>query len=234
VWKVDLRMVGGMFLPWWMWPPVLAGALLAGRRRGGPARLALATMASLFAVLFTLRYFFYPHYAAAWTAVFVLLAATGWRHAAHLSRWVPVTRAPLAAAALAAAAFIAWDYGQYAAAAGSLLNVMAADHGERDFWRFRMFELPMLDRATFEEKLAVRAAGTGRGQVAIIEYPPKYFHDIEWVYNGPDIDQQPVIFARSWDPVADAALRAYYPNRDLWRVRLASNGQLQSFTLWNP
>ncbi len=52
-------------------------------------------------------------------------------------------------------------------------------------------------------------------QLVFVRYWPK--HTVtEWVYNGADIDSQRVVFARDLGTVEDETLRAYYPDRAAW------------------
>lgn len=43
-------------------------------------------------------------------------------------------------------------------------------------------------------------------------------HDVhhEWVYNGADLEQAPIIWARSWRPDLDNRLQQHYPDRTVW------------------
>jgi hypothetical protein len=52
-------------------------------------------------------------------------------------------------------------------------------------------------------------------QLVFIRYWPK--HEVtEWVYNGADIDRQTVVFARDLGSAENAKLRDYYPDRKPW------------------
>jgi hypothetical protein len=56
----------------------------------------------------------------------------------------------------------------------------------------------------------------------------------EWVYNGPDIDQQTVVFARSLGAARDVEVQKYYPNRHLWQAWLKPSGELARLTPYDP
>jgi hypothetical protein len=52
-------------------------------------------------------------------------------------------------------------------------------------------------------------------QLVFVRYWPK--HEVtEWVYNGADIDKQTVVFARDLGPIENEKLRGYYPDRQVW------------------
>jgi len=52
-------------------------------------------------------------------------------------------------------------------------------------------------------------------QLVFVRYWPK--HEVtEWVYNGADIDRQTVVFARDLGAIENETLRSYYPDRKAW------------------
>ena len=52
-------------------------------------------------------------------------------------------------------------------------------------------------------------------QLVFVRYWPK--HEVtEWVYNGADIDRQTVVFARDLGSAEDEKLKSYYPDRTAW------------------
>ncbi len=52
-------------------------------------------------------------------------------------------------------------------------------------------------------------------QLVFVRYWPK--HEVtEWVYNGADIDRQTVVFARDLGAMENGKLRSYYPERNAW------------------
>jgi hypothetical protein len=52
-------------------------------------------------------------------------------------------------------------------------------------------------------------------QLVFVRYWPK--HEVtEWVYNGADIDRQRAVFARDLGPAENDKLRSYYPDRQAW------------------
>ena len=59
-------------------------------------------------------------------------------------------------------------------------------------------------------------------QVVFVRYAPVYDGRVEWVYNGADIDQQKLIWARDLGPEQDKQLLNYYPGRTFWLVNAES------------
>jgi hypothetical protein len=54
--------------------------------------------------------------------------------------------------------------------------------------------------------------------LVFVRYSASHNPVIEWVYNGADIDHQPIVWARELDPVSDARLRSYFADRRAWVV----------------
>ncbi|NOT26792.1 MAG: hypothetical protein HOP16_11895 [Acidobacteria bacterium] len=59
---------------------------------------------------------------------------------------------------------------------------------------------------------------TDGADLVFVRYVPSHSTFQEWVYNGSDIDQQPIVWAREIDPESDARLRAYFGQRKAWVV----------------
>lgn len=55
-------------------------------------------------------------------------------------------------------------------------------------------------------------------QLAVVAYAPRHILN-DWVYNGADIDQQKVIWARQMDPASDRRLIQHYSGRTAWLVQ---------------
>jgi hypothetical protein len=62
--------------------------------------------------------------------------------------------------------------------------------------------------------LIERLSALGQRQLVIVRYPsPDWNINVEWVYNGADIDQQRVIFAHDLGTEQNRAMLNYYPDR---------------------
>ena len=68
-------------------------------------------------------------------------------------------------------------------------------------------------------------ASTGKPALVFVRYPsPTWNSDAEWVYNGADIDHQPVILAHDLGDAENRRLREYYPDRTAWLLTFDPNG----------
>lgn len=72
------------------------------------------------------------------------------------------------------------------------------------------------DWAQDRAKLAQKLEADGRNHIIFVRYAPKHILQDEWVFNGPDIPSQKVIWARAMSPTDDQRLLAYYRNRVAW------------------
>ncbi|MGA2146128.1 MAG: hypothetical protein ABSH49_14325 [Bryobacteraceae bacterium] len=150
--------------------------------------------------------YFYPHYIAALTCLFVLIAVTALE---RLSRWTIRGQAVGAEAArlvafLSAAHFLFW----YGIHCGSQPLLMVAGRYDTD---------DFIDYGDPEGRLRIASelAGQPGKQLVFVRYSKQHqFH--EWIHNAADIDAADVVWANDFGPEADRALRAYYPNRTVW------------------
>jgi hypothetical protein len=55
--------------------------------------------------------------------------------------------------------------------------------------------------------------------VVFVQYSEQHDPHTEFVYNGPDIDAQKVIWANDLGRSENEQLRRYYPNRTFWLFR---------------
>jgi hypothetical protein len=55
-----------------------------------------------------------------------------------------------------------------------------------------------------------------RKVLIFVRYGPAHDMGDEWVYNAPDIDNAPIVWAREIDPASDAALIREMSNRSVW------------------
>ena len=54
--------------------------------------------------------------------------------------------------------------------------------------------------------------------LVFVRYDPSHNFHHEWVYNGADIDHQPIVWAREIDAASDERLRNYFDKRHAWVV----------------
>ena len=150
--------------------------------------------------------YFYPHYVAALTCLFVLAAVTALE---RLSRWTIRGHAVGAEAArvvafLCAAHFVFW-YGMHC---GSQPLLMAA--GRYDTADFINYGDP-----EGRIRIASELAGQPGKHLVFVRYSREHqFH--EWIHNAADIDAADVVWAADLGPEEDQKLRAYYPSRTVW------------------
>lgn len=144
--------------------------------------------------------YFYSHYIAALTCLFVLIAVVGLE---RLSQWSPSGARVLLF--LCAAHFIFW-YGVHFSRDNELYAALtpyeswdAINHGDPE------------GRIAINHQLA---AEPGRQLVFVRYWPQHQFH--EWVHNGADIDHARVIWARDLGPDENQKLLRYYPDRTAW------------------
>ena len=55
-----------------------------------------------------------------------------------------------------------------------------------------------------------------------MHYSTLHSPDQEWVYNGADIDDSKVVWAREMDPRSDAQLIQYFRDREVWTLNADS------------
>jgi len=54
--------------------------------------------------------------------------------------------------------------------------------------------------------------------LVFVRYDASHNFHHEWVYNGADIDHQPIVWAREIDAASDERLRNYFDKRHAWVV----------------
>ncbi len=149
--------------------------------------------------------YFYPHYIAAVTCLFVLVSVVALE---RLSRWTS-GGAPAAAVilALCAAQFLFW-YGLHAFASQKVLFAV----GRYEPWDY-------INYGDAEGRIAIHrqlAAKPGK-QLVFVRYGPQHaFH--EWIHNDADIDRAQVVWAVDRGPDENEWLQRYYKDRSVWLV----------------
>lgn len=143
--------------------------------------------------------YYYPHYIAAATCLFVLVSVAGLERLSHVSR-----EAAVLLVLLCAANFVFW-YGMHLFADRN--SSIAARQYET--WDFVNHGDPD-GRIEINNRLA-RSPGK---QLVFVRYWPRHLFD-EWVQNEADIDKARVVWALDRG-AENEKLRHYYPDRTVW------------------
>jgi hypothetical protein len=151
--------------------------------------------------------YFYAHYVAGVTCLFVLVTVVSLENLSRLTiaHHLVGPDAVRVILFLCAAHFVFWYGIQLASNQGFAKDLEQyeswdeVNHGDQD------------GRIGVNTQLA-QAPGK---QLVFVRYWPK--HTVtEWVYNGADIDRQTVVFARDLGATENEKLRSYYPDRKTW------------------
>jgi hypothetical protein len=161
----------------------------------------------IFAAGTTFYPYFYSHYIAAGTCLFVLVSLVGIERLSRLTiRGVPAGHeAARLLVFLCAAHFVFW-YGLHLFEPQGITEAMI--HYET--WDVINRDDPD-GRITVNHDLA-NAPGQ---QLVFVRYWPQHRFE-EWVHNAADIDGSRVVWARDLGPEENEKLRRYYPNRTAW------------------
>lgn len=189
-WKKVLQLPG-----FFLWPGVLLalpGVLAMCHRRRDVGWLLLLGASSLAFLPFGT---FWPHYAAPLMGLYALILVQGLRRTQHL-RWhgMPVGRR-LVTLALPLMVL------------GGIAATMQ--------WRDQLFESDLPQRRA--AVVAALKAQPGKDLVLVRYSANHNIHD-EWVFNGPDLDAAPILFARDMGDADNRALLTYYADRVIWRL----------------
>lgn len=184
------------FLRFFLLPP-LYFAIMPFLRILREWRYAWAAGTILLFVLGTNLYpFFYPHYIAAATCLFVAIGIQGLQALASTSRRLITI--------LCGASFIFW-YGLYLSGDKDLLSL-----GAYQSWNYVNRGDPQ-GRAAVAEKLA-HSPGE---QLVFVRY--SLFHKFEeWIHNAADIDSAQTVWANDMGVEENQKLVRYYPHRTVW------------------
>ena len=151
--------------------------------------------------------YFYPHYIAAATCLFVLVSVTGLERLSRIT--IRGTAAGREAAQLlvllCAAQFLFW-YGFHLFANTNASIAML----QYDAWNDVNHGDPV-GRIAVRDRLA-QAAGK---QLVFVRYWPQHRFQ-EWVQNAADIDKARVVWALDRGAAENEKLRHYYPDRTVW------------------
>lgn len=139
--------------------------------------------------------YFYPHYIAAATCLFVLFSVLGLEHFGAAGRYLGV---------LCAAAFAFW----FAIFASGNFDLLSLTHFQNSY--FINWGDPQ-GRIAIQDKLS---HSPGR-QLVFVRYSP--FHRFEeWIHNDADIDSAQIVWANDLGAEENQKLAGYYPNRTVW------------------
>lgn len=144
--------------------------------------------------------YFYPHYVAALTCMFVLISVVALE---RVSRWnKEIARIVVL---LCGAQFVFW-YGIHLSGSPELLEAL----GPYETWDYINYG-DLSGRAAINARLA-REPGK---QLVFVSYWPRHLFD-EWIHNGADVDSSRVVFAADLGREENDLLRKYYPDRTAW------------------
>ncbi len=193
------------FYRFFFYPPLLVALpafLAAIARRRWPLLWALGAIL-LFALADNFYPYFYPHYIAALTCVFVLAGVAALQ---YLSRWPAGRAAARLIVFLALAHFLFW----YGMMCGNETMLLAAGrYDTADFINYGDTE----GRIRINDQLASSA---GKHLVFVRYGPQHMFH--EWIHNAADIDAAEVIWAADLGYTENQKLIECYPTRRVWLV----------------
>jgi hypothetical protein len=146
---------------------------------------------------------FYPHYASPAMAVILVLILQGMRGLRNW-RWKGKPSGLFLVRAIPAACLLMGLVPVTAAAFGFQLN----------YWPLQWYGgSPDIVQPT---RLTAHLIENHRKALIFVRYGPDHDVGEEWVYNKPDINEAPIIWAREIDPESDAALIRAMPNRSVW------------------
>ena len=151
--------------------------------------------------------YFYPHYIAAATCLFVLVSVVGLEQLSRVTiRGVPAGReAALLVVVMCGAQFLFW-FGFHLFADTNASTAML----QYDDWDFVNHGDPE-GRIAVRDSLA-RAAGK---QLVFVRYWPRHRFE-EWIQNAADIDRARVVWALDRGAGENEKLRHYYADRTVW------------------
>ncbi|HMF78996.1 MAG TPA: hypothetical protein VK604_25285 [Bryobacteraceae bacterium] len=168
---------------------------------------ALATIV-LFSLGSNFFPYFYPHYIAAVTCLFVLASVAGLQRLNQLrigGGWPQVGTLLLFFCALH---FVFW-YGVHALGTAKVSYALA----RYETWDY-------INQGDPQGRVAVdrRLEHAGGEHLVFVRYAPQHRFQ-EWIKNGADIDGAPVVWAHDLGATENEKLRRYYPKRMAWLLQ---------------
>jgi hypothetical protein len=197
-WASRIRFYRFFFLA----PLYLAIPFFLWRARAWPFAWILLTIL-LFSLGTNFYPYFYSHYIAALTCLFLLVSVTGLE---GLSRWNGQAASLLLF--LCAAHFVFW-YGLHASRNDQLYAAMTP----LETW-------DALNHGDPEGRISINRQLNGQPgqQLVFVRYWPQHQFQ-EWVHNAADIDGSHIVWARDLGADEDQKLLGYYPNRTAWLLQ---------------
>jgi hypothetical protein len=151
--------------------------------------------------------YFYPHYIAAVTCLFILMSVTALERLSRLTirGWPVGQQAACLIVFLCTAHFLFW-YGLHAFENEEIARALAP----YETW-------DLINHGDLEGRRAInnQLAQMPGKQVVFVRYWPQHRFE-EWVHNAADIDATRVVWARDLGPIENEKLLLYYPDRTAW------------------
>jgi hypothetical protein len=145
--------------------------------------------------------YFYSHYIAAVTCLFILMSVTGLE---RISRWPMGQTAVRLIVFLCVLHFLFWYGLQF------FENQPFSALAQYETW-------DAINQGDPGGRIAINrqlAEASGKQLVFVRYWPQHKFH--EWVHNAADIDAARLVWARDLGPAENEKLRRYYPDRKVW------------------
>ena len=207
-WLVLLRFYYGNLI--WLLPVVVFMPFLWRSRRTRFAAILVAVIGAASVI----EVWWYPHYAAPFTAALLILATQSMR---YLRQWKYGGR----------------ETGRFLVSAMPLavLLVMVASEAQaiathRTADQVQAQNAQIAEKQSLEQELLKKRPGQ---QVIFVRYAALHSPHEEWIYNPADIDAAPVIWARDMGQVENERLRRYYAGRSFWLFKPAESMSLSPY-----
>ena len=189
------------FLPPALYVPALLCFAPTVLPTSGPALLCIA----LFIAGSNFFPYFYPHYVAALSPLFLLLPILGLQYLSRQRSGGLTVRAFVACSVLP---FLFW-FGIHAFAPESVRGKVIA---------FESWDFLNVPDPAGRQTVATRLSGAPGKQLVFVQYSPGHSF-AEWVHNSADIDASKVIVVHDLGFTANTELQKHYPDRHAWLLQ---------------
>jgi hypothetical protein len=149
--------------------------------------------------------YFYPHYIAAESCLFLLVTVVSLERLGRLSR-----EAMALVLIVCLAHFVFW-YGIHLSGNQNLLLALGPEESWDSIDYYSAAYTDTAGRIAIDRRLA---GAEGKQLVFVRYYPQRTAR--EWIQNAADIDRSRVVWAIDLGPEEDKSLRQYYPDRTAW------------------